>query len=482
MDFAEQQLGISLIPWQRWLLIHALELRPDRRFRFRTVLVLVARQNGKTSLVEIKNLWKMFVLAVPLVIGTAQNLDLAEESWGKAVEIIESIPELDAELASVDKTNGKKSFKLANGSRWKIATASRRGARGFPADDVNLDELREHLTWDSWAAVTKTTIARKNAQTWGYSNAGDNRSIVLNSVQAQGRATVAGIAESSTLGLFEWSVVDDLKCTCKRLDGQPHSTGCDLRDVNAWAQANPSLGYTITTEALASALDTDPEEIFRTECLCQRVPDLRGGAIDINQWLKLGDTESKRHGDIAVAVDISPKRDFAAIGLYGMRDDGNGHMQLVMHAPGTAWILPKLIEIRTALNPLAYGMGRGTYASLKTELALAEFELPEDLAEPERGQLAVTTATDMSAACGQLLDAVRDGTFRHVKQDPLDTAVAGAKTREGVDSIAWIRKDTKPNAGPPVDISPLVSVTVARWAYDSRAHLIEDYDVMDSFY
>lgn len=469
-------LEIKLIPWQRWLLIHALELRPDGRFRFRTILVLVARQNGKTSLVEIKNLWKMFVLRVPLVIGTAQSLDVAEESWDKAVEIVESIPELAVELVAVDKTNGKKSMKLAGGPRWKIAAASRRGGRGLSGDDVNLDELREHLAWDSWAAVTKTTMARKNAQIWGYSNAGDNRSIVLNSVQAQGRATVAAVSESSTMGLFEWSVVDDLKCDCKRLDGQPHGSGCALRDVKAWAMANPSLGYTITLEALSSALDTDPEEIFRTECLCQRVPDLRGGAIDINQWLKLGDPTSKRAGDIAVAVDISPKRDFAAIALYGMRDDGLGHTQLVEYAPGTAWIVPKLVEIRTKLNPIAYGMGRGTYASLKTELALAEFAVPEDPEEPERGDLAVTVATEMSAACGQLLDAVRDGTLRHIGQTPLDASVAGAKTREGVDSIAWTRKDAD------ADTCPLVAVTVARWAYDSRAHLIEDYDVMDSFY
>ncbi|GAA4568706.1 hypothetical protein GCM10023193_50810 [Planotetraspora kaengkrachanensis] len=32
VDFARDVLGIELLPWQRWLLIHALELRPDGRF------------------------------------------------------------------------------------------------------------------------------------------------------------------------------------------------------------------------------------------------------------------------------------------------------------------------------------------------------------------------------------------------------------------------------------------------------------------
>ena len=42
--FASDVLGIDLLPWQRWLLIHALELLEDGRPRFRTVLLLVARR------------------------------------------------------------------------------------------------------------------------------------------------------------------------------------------------------------------------------------------------------------------------------------------------------------------------------------------------------------------------------------------------------------------------------------------------------
>ena len=277
VEFAEQVIGLRVLPWQRWLLIHALELRPDGRFRFRTVLVLVARQQGKTTLVELKNLWKMFVLQVPLVIGTAQNLDISEESWDKAVEIAEGIPDLAAEITHVDKTNGKKALKLASGSRWKIAAASRKGGRGLSGDDVNLDELREHQNWDSWGAVTKTTMARANAQVWAYSNAGDDKSVVLNDLQAKGRAVAEALIDliakmvvaeaeeivrqaavqgiDTTLGLFEWSAPDDVRCTCAQDSG--HAADCRLQDRQAWAQANPSLGYTVTEQALASALATD---------------------------------------------------------------------------------------------------------------------------------------------------------------------------------------------------------------------------------
>ena len=45
-----------------------------------------------------------------LVIGTAQNLDVAEEQWRGAVELAEGVPELEEEIARIDKTNGKKVY------------------------------------------------------------------------------------------------------------------------------------------------------------------------------------------------------------------------------------------------------------------------------------------------------------------------------------------------------------------------------------
>ena len=50
IDFATEVCGVDLFPWQKWLLIHALELLPDGSFRYRNVVVLVARQNGKSTL------------------------------------------------------------------------------------------------------------------------------------------------------------------------------------------------------------------------------------------------------------------------------------------------------------------------------------------------------------------------------------------------------------------------------------------------
>jgi hypothetical protein len=90
-----------------------------------------------------------------------------------------------------------------------------------------------------------TTIARPNALTVAISNAGDDKSVVLNSLRS------TGLAETDeSIALFEWSAPD----------------GCALDDPDAWCQAMPGLGHgTITESAVRLALATDPESVFRPD-------------------------------------------------------------------------------------------------------------------------------------------------------------------------------------------------------------------------
>ncbi len=53
--------------WQRWVLLHGLELTPEGAFRFRTLLVLCARQQGKTTLMQVLAPWRLYVDRAGLV-------------------------------------------------------------------------------------------------------------------------------------------------------------------------------------------------------------------------------------------------------------------------------------------------------------------------------------------------------------------------------------------------------------------------------
>jgi len=472
VEFAGDVLEIGLFPWQRWLFIHALELRPDGRFRFRTILVLVARQGGKTTWVEVKNLWKMFVLRVPLVIGTAQNLDISEESWDKAVEIVESVPDLNAEVRHVDRTNGKKALKLANGSRWKIAAASRRGGRGLAGcDDVNLDELREHQSWESWAAVTKTTMARRNAQVYAYSNAGDDKSVVLNDLQEQGRATVANPAAGDpSFGLFEWSAPDDVRCTCVRPESR-HAPDCRLRDRAAMAQANPSLGYEggVTVEALESALSTDPEPVYLTECMCRRVPNVAPAVISEAAWTARGRLTAERP-DPPVCFSLAaswPDAEYGSVGLAG-RLGSDLVVQVIDHHRGIGWMVTRACELADRHPNCGFVLDEaGPSGQLKPDLLAAGFAIQaKDKPVTSRRALVIPTMRDVGQAFGGFYSGVcgASADIRHYDQPELTDALVAAQTRPVGDARTWARKSSA------ADISPLEAVTLAAWGHATRSH------------
>lgn len=405
----------------------------------------MGRQNGKTSVVEVKNLWKMFVLRVPLVIGTAQNLDIAEESWDKAVEIAQSIPELAAEIDHVDRTNGKKALRLSNGSRWKIAAASRKGGRGLSGDDVNLDELREHKDWLAWGAVTKTTMARPNAQVWAFSNAGDDRSIVLNELVEKGR-TLAALKEPTdeSFGFFEWSAPDD----------------CECNDWDAIRQANPSLGHLIDPSAIQSALSTDPETVFRTEVLCQRVRHLEAGPIAPEEWGACSDAGSQIEGPPVWSIDVTLDGKRSSIAVAGTRSDNLPHVELIENRPGTDWVPARMAELLERHGAAQIVKGEETYRGVIL-----------DPYGPARGLLAplklagieplTMNTTDMGQACSALQLAVKNDQVRHLAQDPVTRALTLAVRRDIGDVWVWGRKQSARMGS--VDISPLVAITEALW-------------------
>jgi phage terminase large subunit-like protein len=115
-----------------------------------------------------------------------------------------------------------------------------------------IDEIRE-ITEEGFRAATPTTRAHPNSQTLLTSNAGDAFSTVLNDLRER-----AIDYPPKSFGFYEYSAPQY----------------CKIDDRNAWAMANPSLGYTITEEAIEEAIATSPIENTRTETLCQWIDSL----------------------------------------------------------------------------------------------------------------------------------------------------------------------------------------------------------------
>ena len=52
IDFSAQ-LGVELMPWQKFVFEHAMKVKPDGRWKHPIVTVVAARQNGKSTIMEI---------------------------------------------------------------------------------------------------------------------------------------------------------------------------------------------------------------------------------------------------------------------------------------------------------------------------------------------------------------------------------------------------------------------------------------------
>ena len=301
-DFADA-IGEPFLPWQRWLAIHAMELMPDGSYRFGIVLVLVSRQQGKSTAKRTISLWRLYIDGAKLILGVAQDVSLAREQWQYCLDTIQASPDLSADLGQVRRVNGDEWFRLAaeldargenpdereleyddddldesltleGGGRYKIAASNRKAGRGLSVDELNIDELREQRSWAAWSALSKTTLARPDSQIWCMSNAGDEESVVLNQLR---EAALSG--KNPRIGLFEWSAPD----------------GCDLDDLDAIRQSCPGLGYTISLADIELARDTDPPNVYR--CLDVATPVLTSGGILPIGKLQAGDAVKGTSGE-----------------------------------------------------------------------------------------------------------------------------------------------------------------------------------------
>jgi hypothetical protein len=498
--FAEKVLRWQLYPWQKWLLIHGLEKLQDGTYRFRTVVVLVARQNGKTRLSQCLALFAMFGLQVELVVGTSIDLDTAREVWDGCREEIDENPVLSAFALRPVKRAGSEAIRLTGKRRYKIRATGK--GRGLTGDLLLLDELREHKSWRAWSAITKTLMARPKAQAWCFSNAGDATSVVLRYLrlkahQALGdpdglvatsdparlleaaekeiadtgapneakaaaeqgadvtdpRALLEAMAGES-LGLFEWSA----------------PPGCDVWDRQGWTWSNPSLGHgTITERAIAAAAATDPEPEFRTEVFCQWMDGALNGIFKAGSWEATTVPASRTRPDArrVLGVDVSWDRSKAHVALVGERDDARLHFGIIASRYGTDWLVPYLSGATGDDLPqfdAVVVQERGAPASY----------LVEDF---ERAGIPVIkwSGSAVPSAYALMYDllAQDDSPLVHMPQPVLDVAAAAAVLKQLGDAQVVDRKAS------PVDASALVAVMGALWAHRNAIPPPSAYETYD---
>jgi phage terminase large subunit-like protein len=245
-------IKMPLLPWQEYVLKDMLTVDTKGKWIRKTNLLLIARQNGKTHLARMLILAHLIKWETNVLIMSS-NRSMALDTFRQVTDILENNDHLKGFVKQIRYANGTESIEMLNGTRLDVVAATRDGSRGRSVNGLLfIDEVRE-ISEEGFRAATPVTRAHPNSHTLLCSNAGDAFSTVLNDLRER-----AISYPPKSFGFYEYSAPQY----------------CKIDDRNAWALANPSLGYTITEEALEEAIATSPIENTRTETLCQWIDSL----------------------------------------------------------------------------------------------------------------------------------------------------------------------------------------------------------------
>jgi phage terminase large subunit-like protein len=397
-------VGIDLMPWQKYVLEHAHKVKPDGRWATPLNVVVGARQNGKSFLQLIRILGGLFVWDEKLQIGSAHRLSTSLEQFREMMRVIEGSETLSKQVKRVRWQHGGEEIETLNGNRF-IIRAGGSAARGVSRPStIHLDELREMNDMESFASLRYTLMAAPNPMVMSYTNAGDSSSVVLNSFRERALAKIAGADDE--IGYFEWSAPTD-----------------EISVENArWA--NPAMGITIHADNIKSVLN-DPPDVVMTEVLCRWVVAINS-AVDAASWGNCLDKSQDLDPDRLtwLAIDLSPCRKFAS--LVGAQKLGSENFVVkLLHT----WSNNLQLDDKQIANELAdYARKYPTeyvIYSRKTAGAVAARLSPAGIPIYEMDG-------DYPQACDELLSAVNSGRLKHRGQTKLtEEMLAAVQLRRG---------------------------------------------------
>jgi hypothetical protein len=411
------ELGINLMEWQRFVCIHGHKVRPDGRWAHSELGLIMARQQGKSTLMMLRILTGMFVWGEGLQLASAHRLTTSLETFRQIVGLIETNPRLEKEVKKIRWQHGAEEIELF-GNRRFVVKAANNAARGLSKPEtIHLDELREYKDEDAWSSMRYSMMAAKNPQVWVYSSAGDQHSVILNKLRE--RALVSATTDDP-IGWFEWSAEPDA----------PILLPSGEINWSAFAQANPSLGITIHPDNLKAVIN-DPPDIVRTEVLAQWV-DTINSAIDAQKWglcqtdpIPLNPEQPTWFG-----LDLSPDRKFAAL-TATQRLPGEKFNLVLLHTWSNDFSINDL-AVANDIAPYARKYNVQTIAySARTAQAVASRLIPAGF-----------SCTNMDGAiyaesCDRWLGAINSHRLQHGGQDELtQQTLSAAKLPYGDGS--WI--------------------------------------------
>lgn len=420
-------VGTPLDPWEEWTAIHGGELLVDGRPRFRVLLIIVARQNGKTLLAKILIMYWLFVECIPLVLGTSTDRSYAKRTWTQVCKTVKTNPWMAKRLASIRLTISEEALTTTDDAEYTFAANNGQAGRSMTLYRWICDELREHRTRDCWDSATNAMNAVPDGQVIAITNQGDESAIVLNGLRESAIEYIETGAGDPRLGLIEYSA----------------PSGSDPADLRALAMANPNLGRRVDRDALLGAALRAKRAgglelaAFRTEVMCMKVAHFES-AVDPDLWGNAGVDEpldlAEHRQHVALCLDVSLAGDHASL-IAAAVVDGHTWVDVVAAWDGfgcTKALRAELPAIVARVRPRVLGWFPSGPAAVLT----ADMMERRRAGWPPRRVKLVEIRTETTAVCMGLAEHTASGSLSHPRDPMLDAHIgATEKLRRG---DAWV--------------------------------------------
>lgn len=404
--------GDHFMPHQRYIADVAHELDPDTGLLwYDLVVIVIPRQNGKTTYVEAKLTRSAEAGRFRCLIYAAQNADKARE------KLIDEFH--DQRLArhpyfagrvKPRRSNGSANLRFLNtGSKIHIVPSNDSMADGKTVDDGVLDEAFVYPDTSVISSIQPTMVTRPDPQLTIVSTVGAGDDGLLQHYQDIGTAAVND--PDSRIAFFEWSAAPD----------------DDLDDPAVWARVMPALGTTISVDRIRSYRQTMPSAEFDRSFGCRRPTVEQSSAVDLAHWSAAGedaDIDLPIRPPFVTAFHIEPTRAHASVAVAGALDDGRVGV-VVDRRAGTGWIAGQ-VEALTARGAVAIVADRSAGAGGIIDRLVGRGLAVEEL-----------SGIDVGAHCGTFVDELAAGTVAHQDQPDLNTAVTGSRWRPLGGARAW---------------------------------------------
>lgn len=398
--------GISADPWQADVLNDWCAVDEAGRWLSRTCGGSVARQNGKTLLLQGRSDHGM-IKHGETVIYTAHLQKTATETFNEMRDYFET-PALIKHVKEIKSALGREQIILKNGGKIKFLARTRNGGRGQHGDLLIFDEAQE-LDETAQASFIPAISASNNPQIIYIGTPPDDESagVVFENIRSKARTGNTNIA------WFEYSV-DDIG---------------NVLDKQRWAATNPALGRRILLSTIqAEAEQMNPEQFARERLgwwKPQKVDtEIIDYAIDRDKWLACASDELKPEGKTAYGVKFTA--DGAEVVLCGavVPADGKARISLIDRKPagfGTRWLADWLNERYAKASAVAIDGRNGVDV------------LIDKLTDTWRykGSVIRVGSRDMVAAVGLITNDINEGALTWYRpQEALDESARNTVKRQ----------------------------------------------------